>query len=262
MGWSTLEIEKTEGVARLWLNRPATRNAFTAEMIAEIAAAMAELGADAAVRAVALGGRGAAFCAGADLSWMREAAGWDAEENRADAARLAAMLRAIAECPKPVVARVHGPAFGGGVGLACAADVCLAGPQALFSLSEVRLGLLPATIAPYVLRAMGPRQAGRYWLTAERFGAAEAARIGVAHAAFEDDAALDAGVERALGHLKEGAPGAIAATKALIALASDRPNTLELDAETAARIAALRVGAEAQEGLAAFFEKRPPAWRR
>lgn len=245
----------------VWLDRPDKHNAFNAEVIAALTERIVHLGDDAAVRAVVLAGRGKSFSAGADLDWMRAAKDWTAAENEADATALAAMLRAIADCPKPVIARVQGAAVGGGVGLAAAADICLAGPAAWFQLSEVKLGLSPATIGPHVLDAIGVRAARRYWLTAERIDAEEALALGLVHALSPDDAALDVAIGSMVEAIAAGGPEAIAETKALIGALAARPNDRMADADTAALIARLRTGAEAQEGLAAFFEKRRPAWR-
>lgn len=258
--FDTLELAREGGVARLTLNRPEVHNAFNQVVIAELIDAVSALGADDGVRAIVLAGAGKSFCAGADLEWMRSVRDWTAEQNEADARNLAQMLRTIAECPKPVLARVHGAAFGGGVGLAAAADICLAGPKARFCLSEVKLGLTPATIAPHVFGAMGERAARRYWLTAEVISAAEAVGTGLAHEAFEEDEAMDARLDEMTALLCANGPIAIAETKALIRQVADRPNDAALDADTSALIARLRVGEEAQEGLAAFFDKRKPAW--
>lgn len=251
--------ELTGGVRRITLNRPDVHNAFDEALIAAIHEAMQHASADPATRVVVLAGAGRSFCAGADLGWMQRAASWTEAENRADAARLAAMLRAIAECPKPVIARVHGAAFGGGVGLAAAADICLTGPRALFSLSEVKLGLIPATIAPHVVAAMGARQARRWFLTAERFDGVTAHQMGFSHGHFADDAALDAEIDRLAAALLANGPQAMAESKALIRACS-RPLDQALVDETAAWIARIRTTAEAREGLQAFFDKRPPAW--
>ncbi len=256
-----LSVDRRDPAAWILLDRAEAHNAFNAELIAGLSDAVATLGRDPAVRAVVIAGRGASFSAGADLAWMRAAADWSEDENRADAVKLAAMLRAVADCPKPVIARVHGAAVGGGVGLAAAADICLAGPKAWFQLSEVKLGLSPATIGPHVLDAMGVRAARRYWLTAERIAADEALALGLVHALYPDDAALDAAIAEMVALIAATGPVAAAETKALIADLAGRPNDAEADARTAALIARLRAGPEAREGLAAFFEKRPPAWR-
>lgn len=258
----TLRLARRGVCAHVVLARPDVRNALNAEMIAELTQVFDVLGADPDTRAVLLAGEGAAFCAGADLTWMRAARSWTEAETAADSRALATMLRTVATCPKPVVARVHGPAIGGGVGLAAAADICLAGPDAAFRLPEVLLGLSPATIGPHVIAAMGARAARRYWLTGEAVSATEAARLGLAHAAFPDLDALDAEVDTVLRALAGAAPGALAETKALIRRLGDAEDAAALDDETAALIARLRAAPEGQEGMAAFFEKRPPAWAR
>lgn len=259
MTYTTLETTLQQGVAVIWLNRPDVRNAMSAELIAELTDAVGAASEDDAVRAIVIAGRGKAFCAGADLNWMKAAANYSPAENEADAGRLAALLRAIAEAPKPTVARVHGPAFAGGLGLVAACDIAVASHEATFCLTEVRIGLIPAMISPYVLRAMGPRAASRWFLSGEVFDAAEAYRIGLAQeiAAPEE---LDGAVNALLGRLLLGGPEAIAATKRLIRDVDGRPVDDALMRDTAARIAAARAGAEGREGIASFLEKRPPRW--
>ncbi|MCX8006127.1 MAG: enoyl-CoA hydratase-related protein, partial [Burkholderiaceae bacterium] len=200
MTTQTLEISIAHHVAVIWLAREKVRNAFNDTMVEELAQAFARLGADADVRAIVLAARGPAFCAGADLEWMRKAAQYTAEENRADARRMAAMLRTIYECPKPTVARVHGDVYAGGMGLVAACDIAIAAHSAGFCLSETRLGLIPAVISPYVVRAMGANMARRYFLTAEKFDAAEAFRIGFVHDIVVDEE-LDARINTLLGHI-------------------------------------------------------------
>lgn len=257
--YRTLEIKCQESVATLWMNRPQVHNAFNAELIAELTAACREFDADAAVRVVILAGRGKSFSAGADLSWM-EAAGRAAfEDNLEDARRLALMLRTLAELSKPTIARVHGAALGGGLGLAAACDICVAAPTAVFATSEVRLGLAPATISPYVIRAIGERQAYRYFQTAERISAARAWEIGLVHEMTTLEQ-LDARIEEIVQALLQGGPQALAASKDLIRAVANRPVSDALMEDAARRIAALRATPEAQEGLAAFLEKRQPAW--
>lgn len=259
MTYSTLETTLQQGVAVIWLNRPDVRNAMSAELIAELTDAVGAASEDDAVRAIVLAGRGKAFCAGADLNWMKAAANYTPTENEADAGRLAALLRAIAEAPKPTVARVHGPAFAGGLGLVTACDIAVASHEATFCLTEVRIGLIPAMISPYVLRAMGPRAASRWFLSGEVFDAAEAYRIGLVQeiAAAEE---LDGAVNALLGRLLLGGPGALAATKRLIRDVAGRPVDDALMRDTASRIAAARAGDEGREGIASFLEKRPPRW--
>ena len=259
MTYGTIEIQAGQGVAVLWLNRPDVRNAFNETMIAELTAAFDELEADRAVRAVVLAGRGKVFCAGADLNWMKRMGELDFEENRKDAKAFGAMLARLHALAKPTVARVHGAAFAGGMGLIAACDIAVASVETEFSVSEVRLGLTPATISPYVLAAMGERAAHRYFLTAERFPAAEAYRIGFVQE-LAQPAELDATVNAILGELVQGAPRAHAVTKDVINTVARRPVTPELMADMAGRIAGARASAEGKEGVRAFLGKRPPAW--
>ena len=259
MSHTHLEVERQNGVATVWMNRADKHNAFDETLIAELTDAARSLGDDADVRMVVLAGRGRSFSAGGDLDWMRRAAGYGFEQNLADANALAAMLRSIVELPKPTIARVHGAALGGGMGLACACDIAIASDNAVFATSEVRFGLMPATIGPYVLRAIGARQAGRYFQTAERIDAARALAIGLVHEVVAPDA-LDAKIAEIVTALKTGGPQAQAASKRLIADIADRPLDDTLVADTAERIARLRATIEAREGLGAFLEKRPAAW--
>jgi methylglutaconyl-CoA hydratase len=248
------------GVLRIWLDRPALRNALEPALIARLTDAFAKAGTDASVRVVVLGGRGSAFCAGADLNWMKAAAGYGPQQNRDDAGKLAALLRAIAECPKPTIARVHGPAFAGGMGLVAACDMAVATPAAKFCLSETRLGLIPAMISPYVIRSIGERAAQRWFLTAEVFDAVEALRLGMVHQLVDDEAALDAAVDALTGHLLAAGPQALAEAKRLIRDVANQPVDDALVAETASRIAAVRASDEGREGIASFLEKRKPRW--
>jgi methylglutaconyl-CoA hydratase len=259
MTYGTIEIQAGQGVAVIWLNRPDVRNAFNETMIAELTAAFGELEADPAVRAVVLAGRGKVFCAGADLNWMKRMGELDFEENRKDALVFGAMLNRLHSMKKPTVARVHGAAFAGGMGLIAACDIAVASVETEFSVSEVRLGLAPATISPYVLAAMGERAAHRYFLTAERFPAAEAYRIGFVQE-LSQPAELDATVNAILGELVQGAPGAHALTKDLIHTVARRRIDPELMDDMANRIATARASAEGTEGVRAFLEKRKPAW--
>lgn len=259
MSYSTLELDVHDGVAHLWLNRPEVRNAFNETVIAELIAALGALGADAAVRVVVLGGRGTAFCAGGDLNWMKKMAGFSREQNYADALELAAMLHALATLPKPTVARVHGAAFAGGLGLVSACDIAVAAHEAVCCVSEVKIGLVPATIGPHLAAAMGTRAARRYWLTAERFSAAEAHRLGLVHEVVPASG-LDGAVARVCAELLAGGPAAQAATKDLIRTVSENPLSRELLEETARRIAEARASDEGKEGVRAFLEKRKPAW--
>ena len=257
--YETIEVAIQNGVAVIWMNRPEVRNAFNETMIGELTAAFRSVDADTAVRAVVLAGHGPAFCAGADLNWMKKMAGYTFEENRADAMGLAGMLHSLHSMSKPTIARVHGPAFAGGMGLLSACDMAVASHNAEFCLSEVKLGLVPATISPYVLAAMGERAAGRYFLTAERFTAAEAYRIGlVQELALPEE--LDAKINELLGHLVVAGPASLAATKNLIRAVAGRPIAPALIEDTAERIAKARASDEGKEGVRSFLEKRKPSW--
>ncbi|HMA06752.1 MAG TPA: enoyl-CoA hydratase/isomerase family protein, partial [Ramlibacter sp.] len=225
----------------------------------ELTQAFRAADADQAVRAVVLAGHGPAFCAGADLNWMKKMSGYSLEENRTDAMGLATMLNTIYMMRKPTVARVHGPAFAGGMGLVAACDIALAAEEAEFCLSEVKLGLTAATISPYVVAAMGERCARRYFLSAERFSAAEALRIGLVHE-LVPMAQLDTRVDALLGHLLLASPAAIAASKELIRRVSRGAIDQDMIADTAARIADARASADGKEGVRSFLEKRKPSW--
>lgn len=246
------------GVATVTLNRPDLHNAFNDVIIAELTAHFRRLGDDPAVRVVVLRGSGKSFSAGGDLNWMRRMATYDFDQNRADALGLATMLRTLNELPKPTLAVVHGNCFAGAVGLVSACDIAIAADSVQFALTEVRLGLIPSTIGPYVVAALGARACRRYFLTAERFSVAEAHRLGLVHEVVPGDA-LEAAVATLIGHLLAGGPEALVAAKSLIP-AVDRPITDALVADTADRIAKARAGAEAREGLASFFDKRKPGW--
>jgi methylglutaconyl-CoA hydratase len=254
-----LKIEKQGPVARVTLDRPEIRNAFDDALIAALTKALRELDADSAVRAVVLAGSGAAFCAGADLNWMKRMAGYGYEQNLADAQALAGMLRTLDRMAKPTLARVHGPAFAGGVGLVAACDIAIGVPEAKFCLSEAKLGLSPATISPYVVRAMGERMARRYFLTAEVFDGAEAARIGLLSGVVPQEK-LDVEVDSILRHLTQGGPQAIAKIKDLIRAVSAGTLDDAMIGDTARRIAEIRVSPEGREGIASFLEKRKPGW--
>ena len=259
MKYKTLQITVQHGVAVIWMNRPEVRNAFNETMIAELTQAFKAADADKDLRAVVLAGHGPAFCAGADLNWMKKMSGYSLRENHADALELATMLNTIYMMKKPTVARVHGPAFAGGMGLVAACDIAVAAQDAEFCLSEVKLGLTAATIGPYVVAAIGERHARRYFLTAERFTAAEAFRIGLVHD-IAPMAELDTGVNALLGYLVAASPTAIAASKDLIRSVARRPIDQAMIADTAARIAAARSSADGKEGIHSFLEKRKPAW--
>jgi len=248
-----------QAVATLTLNRPEVHNAFDDHLIVGLTTRLRELDHTADVRVVVLAANGKSFSAGADLNWMKRMAGFSEGENLRDAVALADLLHTLSALSKPTVARVQGAAYGGGVGLVAACDIAVASMSASFSLSEVRLGLIPAVISPYVIAAIGERQARRYFLTAERFDAQEALRIGLVHMAVEE-ARLDEAIRGIVGHLSKGGPRALAAAKNLIAAVTNRPIDRKLVEDTADRIARIRVTAEGKEGIAAFLEKRPPTW--
>lgn len=258
---TTLEITHAAHVTTVWLARPDVRNAFNDTMVAELAAAFDALGANPAVRVIVLAAQGPAFCAGADLEWMRRVSGYTPEENLADARALAHMLHTIYCCPKPVIARVQGDAFAGGIGLVAACDIAVASVNANFCLSEVKLGLIPATIASYVICAMGERQARRYCLTAEKFDATEALRIGLVHALAAPDA-LDARIAEIQDALLQASPQAVAQAKRLVREVSGRALDAELIEDTAQRIAAARASDDGREGIASFLAKHKPRWLR
>lgn len=259
MSYETIETALNRGVALIWLNRLDKRNAIDDRMIGELTDAFESAIDDDEVRSILLAGRGDAFCAGGDLQWMKRAREFTPQEAHEDSARLARLLRTIHESPKPVVARVHGACFAGGMGLAAACDVAIAGTGARFCLSEVKLGLIPSVISPYVIRAIGEHHARRYFLTAEVFDAAEARRIGFVHD-IAQDAELDGTIDVVLGQLALGGPKALGEAKRLIREVADRPIDDALLEDTAARIARIRASDEGQEGIASFFERRRPAW--
>jgi methylglutaconyl-CoA hydratase len=249
-----LRIERSGPVGRVWLDRPDVRNALNGALIRDLAAAFADFAGDAGVRAIVLGGSGKAFCAGADLAFMREVGGYTWEQNRSDAETLAEMLWTLYTCPVPVVARIHGDCYAGGLGIASVCDIRVVAEGVNFSLSEARLGLLPATISPYVVRAMGEQAARRYFVTAERFGAAEAKAIGFAHEVTAADA-IDAKVDELVAALVANGPMATRACKKLVQDVAGREITRELRAETARRIADIRASAEGKEGVASFSRR-------
>jgi methylglutaconyl-CoA hydratase len=254
-----LEVTKRDGIARVTLNRPELRNAFDDALIKKLRSTFEELAKDNSVRVMILAGNGPAFCAGADLNWMKRMAGYGYQENLADARALAQMLATLDRLPKPTIARVHGPVFAGGTGLVAACDIAVGTPEAKFCLSEAKLGLSPATISPYVMRAMGEREARRYFLTAEVFDAAEAFRIGMLSLLVPGDE-LDDSIDSLVKHLMAGGPEAHAKIKALIrAVAGRRPDDA-LVAETAKHIAEIRGSPEGKEGIASFLEKRKASW--
>jgi methylglutaconyl-CoA hydratase len=254
----TVEVDD-RGRATVTLDRPELHNAFDDALVAALAAALRDLEEDAHVRVVVLAANGRSFSAGADLEWMRRQAASTAADNLRDATALASLMRTLDRLSKPTLALVQGPAYGGGVGLVACCDVALATPRATFCLSEVKLGLVPAVISPYVVAAMGPRAARRFALTAEPFGAEEARRTGLVHEIVEEGALRAAG-ERIVAALLRNGPRAVAAAKALVARVARAPIDDAVVAETAALIATLRASEEGREGIAAFLEKRIPAW--
>ncbi len=254
-----LLVSRDNAVATLHLNRPELHNAFDAGLIATLTAALEAAAADPAVRAVVLAGHGPSFSAGADLQWMRAMAGASQEENRQDALALARLMRTLDELPKPTIARVHGASFGGGVGLVACCDIAIAAEGASFGLTESRLGLLPAVISPYVIEAIGPRQARRWFATGEHFDAETALRIGLVHQLVEPER-LDEALQRQLALLDKAGPIASSSAKQLVRQVRDSHDRDTLDRDNAALIARLRVSAEGQEGLGAFLDKRAPHW--
>jgi methylglutaconyl-CoA hydratase len=258
---NTLQLARPSAhVAEVWLNRPDVRNAFNDEVIAELTQTFEQLAAQPELRVVLLSGRGKAFCAGADLNWMRAMADYSWEQNRADAQRLADMLWTLDQCPVPVVGRVQGDCYAGGMGLASICDVLVASSKVTFCLSEARLGLLPATISPYVIRAMGAQAARRYFTTAERLSAAQAHAMGLVHELCEPEA-LDVKVAEIVATLVANGPAAVKACKRLVRDVAGQDITEALRAETARRIADIRASDEGKEGLQSFLSKRSPNWQ-
>ena len=254
-----LKVEIAGGVARVTLDRPEMRNAFDDALIAALTKALRALDADDKVRAVVLAGNGPAFCAGGDLNWMKRMAGYGYDENLSDAQALADLMKTLDRMRKPTIARVHGPAYAGGVGLVAACDIAVGVPEAKFCLSEAKLGLSPATISPYVLRAMGERMARRYFLSAEVFDGIEAHRIGLlSHLSPSEK--LDGEIDEILRHLMQSGPQALAKIKDLVRTVAAGPVDDPMIADTARRIAEIRVSPEGREGIAAFLEKRKPSW--
>jgi methylglutaconyl-CoA hydratase len=256
----SVTLDRKGAVATVTLDRPELHNAFDDFLIAELTKTLRAVGEDPGLRVVVLAAAGASFSAGADLGWMRRMAGYGEAENLADAQALADLLAVLDTLPKPVLGVVQGAAFGGGVGLIACCDIAIAAETAMFALSEVRLGLIPATIGPYMVRAIGQRACRRYFLTAERFTAAEALHLGLVHQIMPKDQ-LAAARDRMVANLLECGPKAQAAAKDLIFAVADRPIGPEMIADTASRIAGLRASPEAREGLAAFLAKRKPDWR-
>jgi methylglutaconyl-CoA hydratase len=255
-----LDIQPRGPAAWLWMNRPEVRNALSDELLAALETALDVLEEDAAVRVLVLAGRGPAFCAGGDLAKMEKAAKMTRARSRREAGRFAKLLLRIYQYPKPVVARVHGPALAGGMGLVAACDLVVAAQDAEFALPETRIGLVPAMISPYLVRAMGAAQARRYMLTGERLGAADAMRIGFVHECVPAGE-LDAAAQRLCARLAEAAPGALARTKKLLQRVEHAPLGAALAGETASALAEARASAEAREGIRSFLEKRKPTWQ-
>ena len=257
---SYLQIERAGKVATVRMNRPDKHNAFDEHLIAELTQSFRDLANDVAVRAVVLAANGPSFSAGADLDWMKRISALSRAENERDSLLLADLMAAIDGCPKPVIGLIEGAAFGGGVGLVACCDIAIATTKASFCLSETRLGLIPAVISPYVAAAIGPRACRRYFLTAEKFDAATAERLGLVHRVVEPEA-LGAAREEIVGHLLKAGPAALAAAKDLIRRVSFAGIDDELRRDTARRIADARASAEGKEGVAAFLEKRKPDWQ-
>jgi methylglutaconyl-CoA hydratase len=255
-----LDIQPRGAAAWLWMNRPEARNALSDELLAALETALDVLEKDAAARVLVLAGRGPAFCAGGDLAKMEKAAKMTRARSRREASRFARLLYRLHAYPKPVVARVHGPAFAGGMGLVAASDLVVAADTAEFALPETRIGLVPAMISPYLVRALGAAQARRYMLTGERLQAAEAQRIGFVHECVPA-AELDPAVDRMCARLAQAGPEALARTKKLLLRVEHAPLDAALAAETAAALAEARAAAEAREGIRAFHEKRKPSWQ-
>lgn len=259
MPFQALQIELSGPVATLWMNRPDLHNAFDETLIAELTAACVALNEDNDVRIVILAGRGKSFSAGADLNWMKRAANNGLDDNLNDARALALMLRTLAEMKKPTIARIQGAALGGGMGLAAACDIAVASTKAVFATSEVKFGIIPSAISPYVLRAIGARQAYRYFQSAERIDAHRALDIGLVHETVEPEQ-LDTKISEIVDSLLQGGPLSQAAAKDLIRTVNGRPINDTLVDDTAHRIAHLRATPEAREGIAAFLDKRQPNW--
>jgi len=246
-------------VARLRLNRPQLHNAFDAELIAALSGALESVGGDPAIRVLVLEGEGPSFSAGADLNWMRGMAAASEDENRTDSLALARLMRKLNELPKPTIAKVHGAAFGGGVGLVACCDIAIGSREAKFGLTESKLGLLPAVISPYVIEAIGARQARRWFASAEIFDAEQACRMGLLHDVVHPTT-LDTAVQRQVDLLLKAGPVASAQAKALVRQVASHSDGARHDADNAALIARLRVSPEGQEGLSAFLDKRKPEW--
>lgn len=258
--YKSLLITIEQHVATVTLNRPEKRNAFNDEMIAELTAAFTELGANEQVRVVVLAAAGKAFCAGADLNWMRAMADYSYAENLADADKLAQMLQTIYQCPKPTIAAIQGDVYAGGMGLVAVCDVAIAVKIANFCLSEVRLGLAPATISPYVIRALGARAAQRYFLTAEVFDAKKACELGFIHDRVSEESLADVIAEFCKNVVKNS-PDAVQTCKTLLHEVAGQPITEQLIEKTVKGIADIRASTQGKEGVQAFLQKRRPAWQ-
>lgn len=252
------EIDRNVGI--ITLNCADRHNAFDDVLIAELSEAVESMGNDPAVRVIVLSSNGISFCAGADLNWMKRMAGYSPEENLRDSRALAELFRRVAQSPKPVVARIQGPAYGGGVGLVAACDIAIATFDVQFALTEVKLGIIPSAISPYVIAAIGERYARRFMLSAERFSAAEAYRIGLVHEMVADERCLDEALGEVIDSLMKNGPNAIRECKDLISAVAWKPLTPELIEDTAQRITRVRGSAEGREGMGAFLEKRKPNW--
>lgn len=248
------------GVAIVTLNRPEKHNAFDDDLIRQLTDIFKQVGDDSQARVMVLQASGKSFCAGADLNWMKRMASYSYEENVADANALATMLHTLHTLPKPTIAKVQGAAFGGAVGLVACCDMAIGSRLSKFCLSEVKLGLIPATISPYVIEAIGPRVAKRYFMTAEVFSARRARRLGLLSEAVTEEE-LDGTVDDLVNHILSNGPHAVAAAKQLVFDVKDQEIGEELLEKTSLRIATIRVSEEGQEGLGAFLDKRPPAWR-
>ena len=257
----TLAVERQGPIGLVTLNRPDRHNAFDDALIAELTEALRSMEAEDAVRVVVLSGAGKSFSAGADLNWMKRMSGFSKDENQRDAMGLGALMRTLAHLRKPTIARVHGAAYGGGVGLVACCDIAVASHAATFSFSEAKLGLIPAVISPYVVSAIGERAARRYFLTGERFDAGEAWRLGLVHDLAPDDNELDGKIGDIVDALLECGPVAQREAKDLIRAVATRPVTSELIQDTAERIARVRASPEGREGVGAFLEKRRASWR-
>jgi methylglutaconyl-CoA hydratase len=258
--YQSILTEIDRGVGIITLNRADRHNAFDDVLIAELSEAIDIMGNEPGVRVVVISSTGKSFCAGADLNWMKRMAGYSHDENLRDSRALAELFRRIAQCPKPVIARIQGPAYGGGVGLVAACDIAIATFDAQFALTEVKLGIIPAAISPHVIAAIGERYARRFMLTAERFSAAEAYRIGLIHEMVADERGLDDALGELIDALMKNGPNAIRECKELISAVAWNPLTPDIVEDTAQRITRVRASSEGREGMGAFLEKRKPNW--